>query len=64
MEAQSTYLHDTLTLPLDFWMWGHVKTLVYSEPIGDLKVLEHRLESACQELRENHIFFFKEKALS
>jgi hypothetical protein len=39
MEGHLTGLHDTLTLPLDFWLRGHVKTLVYSEPIGDLKIL-------------------------
>jgi hypothetical protein len=23
--------------PLDFWLWGHLKTLVYSAPINDLR---------------------------
>jgi hypothetical protein len=23
--------------PLDFWLWGHLKFLVYSAPINDLK---------------------------
>jgi hypothetical protein len=23
--------------PLDFWLWGHLKTLVYSAPINELR---------------------------
>jgi hypothetical protein len=34
--------------PLHFWLWGHLKTLVYSAPITELK---QRVENACQEIR-------------
>jgi hypothetical protein len=37
--------------PLDFWLWGHLKTLVYSESINDLQVLLQWVENACQEIR-------------
>jgi hypothetical protein len=36
---------------LDFRLWGHMKTLVYSAPINDLEVLQQRVEKYCQEIR-------------
>jgi hypothetical protein len=36
--------------PLEFWLWGQLKTLVCSSPINDLEVLQ-RLENVCQEIR-------------
>jgi hypothetical protein len=36
---------------LDFWLWGHLKTSVYSAPINDLYVLQKRVENACHEFR-------------
>jgi hypothetical protein len=36
--------------PLDFWLWVHLKILLYSAPISDLEVLEQRLENACQDI--------------
>jgi hypothetical protein len=36
---------------LDSWLWGHLKTLVYSAPINDLEVLQQRVENACQDIR-------------
>jgi hypothetical protein len=27
---------------LNFWLWGHLKTLIYSAPINDLEVLQQR----------------------
>jgi hypothetical protein len=36
--------------PLNFWLWGHLETLVCSEAINDLEVLT-RVENACQEIR-------------
>jgi hypothetical protein len=35
--------------PLDCWLLGHPKTLVYSAPNSDL--LQHQVENACQEIR-------------
>jgi hypothetical protein len=41
MEAQSTGLYDPPDFnPLDFWLCGHSKTLVYSDIICDIEVLE------------------------
>jgi hypothetical protein len=37
--------------PLGFWLWGHLKTLVYLAPINDLEVLQQRVQNACQEIR-------------
>jgi hypothetical protein len=37
--------------PLDFWLWGHLKTLVYSGAINDPEVLHQWVEHACQEIR-------------
>jgi hypothetical protein len=36
--------------PLDFWLWGHLKTLVYSALFSDLEVLQQRVKNACQEI--------------
>jgi hypothetical protein len=43
--------------PLDFWLWGHLRILVYSSPINDLEVLQQRLQNACQEIRVKPIIF-------
>jgi hypothetical protein len=37
--------------PLDFWLWGHLNTLVYSAPINDVEVLQQRVQNACHEIR-------------
>jgi hypothetical protein len=29
--------------PLDFWLWGHLKTLAYSTPINEFEVLQQRM---------------------
>jgi hypothetical protein len=31
---------------LDFWLWGHLKSLVYSAEINDVEVLQQRIENA------------------
>lgn len=38
--------------PLDFWLWGHLKTLVYATPINDVQTLQERVVHACQHIRE------------
>jgi hypothetical protein len=43
--ARSPYLN-----PLDFWLWGYIKTLVYSVLINDLEVLHQWVQNACQEI--------------
>jgi hypothetical protein len=37
--------------PLDVWLWGHLKMLMYSALISNLVVLQQRVENACQEIR-------------
>jgi hypothetical protein len=36
--------------PLVFWLWGHLKTLVCSDTITDVEVLQ-QVENACREIR-------------
>jgi hypothetical protein len=33
---------------LDFYLWGHPKTLVYAAPVDDKEPLHHRIMDACQ----------------
>jgi hypothetical protein len=42
--------------PLDYCLWGHLKTSVYSAPSNDLEVLQQRAENACQEIERNQEF--------
>jgi hypothetical protein len=35
--------------PLDFWLWGHLKTSAYSGPINDVEVLQNRLSGDFQQ---------------
>jgi hypothetical protein len=37
--------------PLDFWLWGPLKTLVYSAPVSDLGVLQERVENSYQKIQ-------------
>jgi len=37
--------------PLDFFIWGYLKSLVYAEPINNLEQLENRIEEACVTIR-------------
>lgn len=39
--------------PLDFYLWGHVKQLVYSRPIPNIDVLKQRIEEAFQTIKDN-----------
>lgn len=38
--------------PLDFFAWGHLKTMVYSRPVNNIQELRERIENACQIVRE------------
>ncbi|KAJ4428923.1 hypothetical protein ANN_25919 [Periplaneta americana] len=38
--------------PLDFYLWGHLKSLVYSSPVPDLESLRNRIV-ACSEDKRN-----------
>jgi hypothetical protein len=37
--------------PLDFYLWGHLKTLVYAAPVDNEEALNHRIVDACQIIR-------------
>jgi hypothetical protein len=37
--------------PLDFYLWGHVKTLVYSDSVDNEKAAHHRIVDAWQTIR-------------
>ncbi|KAJ4445681.1 hypothetical protein ANN_12365, partial [Periplaneta americana] len=37
--------------PLDFYLWGHLKSLVYSSPVPDLKSLRNRIEACSEDIR-------------
>jgi hypothetical protein len=37
--------------PLDFYLWGHLKTLVYAAPVDNGEALNHRIVDAGQTIR-------------
>jgi hypothetical protein len=37
--------------PLDFWLWGHLQTMMYSALINNLEILQQYIENACKESR-------------
>jgi hypothetical protein len=37
--------------PLDFYLWGHLKALVYAAPLDNEEALHHRSVHACQTIR-------------
>jgi hypothetical protein len=37
--------------PVDFHLWGHLKTLVYATPVNDIETLRQRVEGGCQAIR-------------
>jgi hypothetical protein len=40
--------HDHLTLnPLDFYVRGHLRTLVYAAPVDNEETFHHRIVDAC-----------------
>lgn len=38
--------------PLDYYLWGHLKSKVYSVPIDNIGRLRERIFYCCQEIRE------------
>jgi hypothetical protein len=34
--------------PLDFYLWGHLKTLMYAAPVDNEEALHHCIVDACQ----------------
>ncbi|KAJ4445621.1 hypothetical protein ANN_12303 [Periplaneta americana] len=37
--------------PLDFYLWGHLKSLVYSSPVPDLESLPYRIVACSEDIR-------------
>jgi hypothetical protein len=37
--------------PMDYCVWGHVKSLVYTSAVDTVEELEDRIEGACQQIR-------------
>ena len=37
--------------PLDFYLWGHLKSIVYGEPVPDVQTLQQRVYVACDTIR-------------
>ncbi|KAJ4440649.1 hypothetical protein ANN_08796 [Periplaneta americana] len=37
--------------PLDFYLWGHLKTLVYSSPVPDLESFRNRIVACSEDIR-------------
>ncbi|KAJ4435828.1 hypothetical protein ANN_18447 [Periplaneta americana] len=37
--------------PLDFYLWGHLKSLVYSSPVPDLESLRNRILACSEDIR-------------
>jgi hypothetical protein len=37
--------------PLDFYLWGHLKTLVYAAPVDNEEALRHSIVDACHTIR-------------
>ena len=37
--------------PMDFYVWGHLKTLVYSTPVNDVESLRQRIVNGCETIQ-------------
>lgn len=38
--------------PIDFFVWGHLKTMVYATPVNNVEQLRERIEDGCRRIRE------------
>ncbi|KAJ4430694.1 hypothetical protein ANN_19285 [Periplaneta americana] len=41
--------------PLDFYLWGHLKAVVYATPMNDAEELLQRVENACHLIRDDNM---------
>ncbi|KAJ4434499.1 hypothetical protein ANN_23061 [Periplaneta americana] len=48
--------------PLDFYLWGHLKAVVYSTPVNNAEELLQRVENACQLISDNNMVFERTRA--
>ena len=37
--------------PLDFYLWGHLKTITYDTPVATVEILRNRIIAACEKIR-------------
>lgn len=37
--------------PIDYYVWGHLKSLVYAQPIPDIETLRQRIIDSCNTIR-------------
>lgn len=43
--------------PLDFCIWGYLKSLVYNTPVGNIEDLRNRIVASCETIRNSpHVF--------
>ena len=38
--------------PLDFFLWGHLKSLVYATPVNNCEELKNRITARCEQIRD------------
>ena len=38
--------------PLDFYLWGHLKSIVYATSIENAEILRNRIEQSFRQIRE------------
>ena len=38
--------------PLDLYLWGHLKAIVYSTPSPNVEILRQRIDQGCQQIRQ------------
>jgi hypothetical protein len=43
--------------PLDFYLWVHLKTVVYATPVNDAEDLRERVQNDCQVIRDRNLVF-------
>jgi hypothetical protein len=43
--------------PLDFYMWGHLKSVVYTTPANDVMELQQKVVAACEDIRRRNGVF-------
>ncbi|XP_059062437.1 putative uncharacterized protein DDB_G0282133 [Achroia grisella] len=53
-------LHEALITPMDFYVWGHIKDLVYVTPVKSLEELRER-ENKCSRTNERKFFIKSDK---
>ncbi|KAJ8942137.1 hypothetical protein NQ318_021645 [Aromia moschata] len=48
--------------PCDFYLWGHMKQLVYSKPVNSIEELTARIRVAAETIREDPTVFGRVRA--